>query len=297
MCTGGAGLASVDRAELLGILARDADTSIAERAQNAMLTQPLDSIIAAIGRPDSDPRLFLSAATHFAGKPGIADSLALNTACPAAVLAVVAKHFTPKGIQAMLDNLERMSSDPRLAEAMRHVTSGTPEQNELLKGLHGGTMNQKEIEDAAAEAEPDPVKRETLMQKLTHMTVVQRLTLALKGGREERMLLIRDSNKLIQKCVLQSPRLTETEVEGFAAMANLSQEVLRTISLNRHFMKSYAVAKNLVRNPKTPIDISLHLLPRLTPGDLLKLTSSKNIPETLQKAAINLHRKRKVGGG
>jgi len=285
----------VDRAELLAILAADPDASIAERAQNAILTLPLDSLIAAIGRANADPRLFSSAAKELGDKPGVADALALNPATPAKVLATVARHFTAKGIQPMLDNLERTSSDPDLVDAMRQLTSGTPEQMEFLKGLHGGTMDSQALAEAAAEAEPDPVKRETLTQKLTHMNVVQRLTLALKGGREERSLLIRDTNKLVQKCVLQSPRLTDTEVELFASMANLSQEILRTISLNRVFMKSYAIAKNLVKNPKTPIDVSMHLLPRLTPGDLAKLTTSKNIPETLVKAAINLERKRKLG--
>ena len=110
------------------------------------------------------------------------------------------------------------------------------------------------------------------------------------------MLLIRDPNKLVQRCVLQSPRLTETEVEAFASMSNLSTEILRTISLNRAFMKNYAVVKNLTNNPKTPLDVSLHLMPRLTATDLVKLTANKNIPETLRSAAVKLHRKRKSGG-
>ena len=77
--------------------------------------------------------------------------------------------------------------------------------------MHKGpvALNTKEIEEVAAVIEPDPVKRESLMQKVSRMNVVQRLTLALKGGRSERMLLIHDSNKLVQRCVLQSPRLTE----------------------------------------------------------------------------------------
>lgn len=239
--------------------------------------------------------MFHYAAQHLAEKPGIADALAMNPACPTSLLAQVAKHLTPKGIQPLLDNLERVTADEHLVAVLRGITTGTPEQAELLKGLQGGTIEAKDIEEAAAEVEPDPVKRKTLMQRLVSMNVVERLTLALKGGREERGLLIRDANKLVQKCVLQSPRLTETEVETFASMANLTQEVLRTISLNRHFMKNYTVAKNLVKNPKTPIDISLHLLPRLTPMDLAKLTTSKNVPETLVKAAINLQRKRKMG--
>ena len=65
----------------------------------------------------------------------------------------------------------------------------------------------------------------------------------------------------------------------------------------RKFMKAYPVARNLINNPKTPLDISLHLLPRLAGPDLVKLTANKNVPETLKKAAINLNRKRKMGQG
>lgn len=128
------------------------------------------------------------------------------------------------------------------------------------------------------------------------MNVVQRLTLALKGGRSERMLLIRDPNKLVQRCVLQSPRLSETEVELFSAMTNLSGEILRTISMTRIFIKSYTIMKNLVNNPKTPLDVTLHLFPRLTATDLMKLTANKNISDTLRSSALKLHRKRKMGG-
>ena len=108
-------------------------------------------------------------------------------------------------------------------------------------------------------------------------------------------MLIRDPNKLVQRAVLQSPKLTDSEVEGFAGMTNLSKEVLRAISGMRIFMKNYTVAKNLVNNPKTPLDVSLHLFPRLTATDLVKLTTNKNIPETLRSSAVKLHRKRKMG--
>ncbi|MGB8673539.1 MAG: hypothetical protein WCD27_04220, partial [Candidatus Acidiferrales bacterium] len=69
-------------------------------------------------------------------------------------------------------------------------------------------------------------------------------------------------------------------------------EVLRMVSMARKFMKNYVVAKNLVKNPKTPLDISLHLLPRLNATDLKILTTSKNIPETLRSTALKLHRQR-----
>jgi len=95
---------------------------------------------------------------------------------------------------------------------------------------------------------------------------------------------------------LQSPRLTDTEVEAFACMTNLTAEILRTISLTRLFMKNYSVVRNLVNNSKTPLDVSLHLFPRLTATDLVKLTTNKNVPETLRSAAVKLNRKRKQGG-
>jgi len=295
ICTGGATLAPEDRAELLAVLASDTDAAVADRACNVALTHPLSSFITAISRPDADPRLFTYCANNLGDKPGVADALAKNPVCATSLVARVAPHLTSDGIQVLLDNLEWLTRDPDLVLAVCKAPNATPAQLELLGEMQKGALSMKELEEAAEEVEPDPVKRKTLMQKLAYMTVVQRLTLALKGGREERTLLIRDPNKLVQKCVLQSPRLTDTEVEGFASMANLSVEVLRTISLNKAFMKNYTVAKNLVMNPKTPLDVSLHLFPRLNATDLVKLTTNKNVPETLRSMAVKLHRKRKQG--
>jgi hypothetical protein len=288
-------LAPEDRVELLAVLASDADAAIAERAKNVALSQPLPSFIAAMSRPDVDPRLLAYCATNLGDKPGVADALAKNSVCPTPLVTRVAAHLSSAGIQALLENLERLTSDPYLVDALCKSASATPAQREMLDEMQKGAMPEQELEQAAKEIEPDPVKRKTLMQKLAFMTVVQRLTLALKGGREERMLLIRDSNRLVQKCVLQSPRLSETEVESFAAMSNLSTEILRTISLNRLFMKNYTIVRNLVMNPKTPLDVTLHLFPRLNATDLVKLTTNKNVPETLRSMAQKLLRRRKQG--
>ena len=288
-------LGAEERVELLAVLAADADPDIADRAQNALLAQPLPSFLAAAARPDADARLFTYCGDNLGDKPGMADALAKNPSCPTAFVARLANHLTPAGIQALLDNLERFASDPQLVIAVAAAPGANAEQRDLLANLEKGAAATAEIAEAAAEAEPDPVKRETLVQRVAHMNVVQRLTLALKGGRSERMLLIRDPNKLVQRCVLQSPRLTDTEVEAFASMTNLTGEILRAIALTRTFMKSYSIVRNLINNPKTPLDVSLHLLPRLTPADLVKLGANKNVPETLRTSAVKLHRKRKMG--
>jgi hypothetical protein len=283
------------RVELLAVLGHDAEAAVREQARQAFLAEPLDRVLASLARADADPRLFGFSAGHIGDKPGVADAFAKNSACPVHELTRVAVHLTSSGVQALLDDLERFTSDPDLIIAVAQCKGANAEQEELLSEMQKGAIALNELENAAAEAEPDPIKRETLMQQVGRMNVVQRLTLALKGGKTERQLLIRDPNKLVQRSVLQSPRLTPSEVEGFSAMTNLSTEVLRGISMTRAFMKNYVVVKNLVSNPKTPLDVSLHLFPRLTSTDLLKLTANKNIPETLRSSAVKLHRKRKLG--
>lgn len=297
LCSGGMSLSPEDRVELLAVLAVDPDTSLAERAQNVLLAQPLQHFIGTLARPDADPRFFSYCARNLAEKPGIADALAKNQSCPPASVTPAASYLTTEGIQALLDHLERFVSDPFLVAAVQNSPAASAEQLELLKELQKGALERREIEEALAEIEPDVAKRETLMQRLAQMSVIERLMLALKGGRSERMMLIRDPNKLVQRCVMQSPRLTDAEVELFSSMTNLSNEVLRIISQMRGFMKNYAVVKNLVANPKTPLDISLHLFPRLNATDLLKLTTNRNVPETLRSTAMKLHRRRKSGDG
>lgn len=296
ICAGSVPLAAEDRVEMLAVLAFDSDVNVAERAQGALLTQPVQHFVSVLGRPQVDPHLSAYCSDNLGDKPGIADALAKNPSCPTSDVTRVAPFLTASGIQALLDNLDRFISDPQLVLAVNKSAAPTAEQRELLNEMHKGAMSMNEIEEAAAEIEPDKVKRETLQQKLAHMNVVQRLTLALKGGRSERMFLIRDPNKLVQRSVLQSPRLTDTEVESFASMTNLTSETLRAISLTRSFVKSYSVVRNLVNNPKTPLDASLHLFPRLTATDLAKLCANKNVPETLRSSAVKLHRKRKMGG-
>jgi hypothetical protein len=131
--------------------------------------------------------------------------------------------------------------------------------------------------EVAVEAEPEKVI--TLLQA---MTVPQRLKLAMKGSREQRAVLVRDPNRMIAAAVLSSPKLAQTEVEAFARMANVSEEVLRTISMNRSWMRKLAVAAALVKNPKTPAAISLHLLPRIPQRDVKQLAIDRNVPEALR---------------
>ena len=120
---------------------------------------------------------------------------------------------------------------------------------------------------------------------LSSLPVMDRLKLATKGTREQRAQLIRDSNKMVSTAVLSSPKINESEVETFAKMANVSEDVLRIIGANRGWMKHYGIAHGLVRNPKTPPGISTRLLPRLSARDVKAVATDRNVPELLRLAA------------
>jgi hypothetical protein len=126
---------------------------------------------------------------------------------------------------------------------------------------------------------------QSAMERLSKMNVPQRLARATKGTREERAILIRDTNRMIAVAVLSSPKLSEPEVESIAKMANVSEEILRIIANTRNWMKNYGIVAALTKNPKTPLPVSMNLLQRLNDKDLRMLSINRNIPEVLRTTA------------
>ena len=82
-----------------------------------------------------------------------------------------------------------------------------------------------------------------------------------------------------------SPKITETEVESIAKMANVSEDVLRIIGRTRAWMKSYTLAVSLAKNPKTPVATSMNILPRLMEKDLRMISIDRNVPDVVRTAA------------
>ena len=152
VCSGGISLSPEDRAELLAVLSADADSAIAERAQSVLATVPMEGFLTALGRADADAHLFKYCAEQISDKPGIADALAKNEACPAALVRRAARHLTATGIQPLLDNMERLSSDDHLATALAQSQGATAEQQALLAEIHKNEpIPTKELEEAAKE--------------------------------------------------------------------------------------------------------------------------------------------------
>ena len=150
------------------------------------------------------------------------------------------------------------------------------------RGIVPGAVATEDTDAPLVDTGEEPEAVDPAKVPLHAMTVPQRLKMAMKGSREQRAVLVRDNNRMIAAAVLSSPKLAETEVEAFARMANVSEDVLRTISMNRSWMRRQAVATALVKNPKTPATISLFLLPRMQQRDVKNLAIDRNVPEALR---------------
>lgn len=125
----------------------------------------------------------------------------------------------------------------------------------------------------------------TFTQRLANMGVPEKVKCAMKGTREMRAVLIRDPNRMVASAVLSCPKVNEAEVEAFAKMGNVSEDILRTIGNTRAWTKNYAVVLSLVKNSKTPVAMSMTLMQRLTESDVKKVAADRNVPEALRLAA------------
>lgn len=125
----------------------------------------------------------------------------------------------------------------------------------------------------------------TFTQRLANMGVPEKVKCAMKGTREMRAILIRDPNRMVASAVLSCPKVNDAEVEAFAKMGNVSEDILRSIGNTRAWTKNYAVTLSLVKNSKTPVAMSMTLMQRLTESDVRKLSTDRNVPEALRLSA------------
>jgi len=154
-----------------------------------------------------------------------------------------------------------------------------------IEPIEGAYADDEPIVEAPPEAGAPPEEAAADPKVLANLPVIQRMKLAVKGTREQRAQLIRDSNRLVCVAVLSSPKITDSEIEAFARQANLSEDVLRVIATNRAWLKNYNVTAALARNSKTQVALAMGFLQRLNERDLKKLATDRNVSEPVRLAA------------
>lgn len=305
--TAAKGELSLPPAEMVEVLVYLAEHSsnVREDAQNTLASWTDEALTPVLADPKTprDVLNYFLAARNL--RPSLLETIAKNPSLTSEQAAHIRADLMRLGaptVDHKSDYGDDGAADQWVAEHAAEIKAEEGKAFSLVGGIEGNADSETATEiteEALANAPKNEKDSERLstLQKLARMTVGQRVQLAMRGNREERSILIRDGAKIVSSAVLASPKVSEAEVETFASMKNVQENVLREIARNRKFIKSYPVLKNLTNNPRTPLDLSLTLVKNILGPDLKALSQNKNIPDTLRKTALKLFKMRSSPSG
>jgi hypothetical protein len=305
-------------------LQADPDPEIAGEAEKSLAALPLDVLLPILGEPQTDPAVL----DHFARRNGTPPEaliiIVTNSSATDEILLHLAACRQSEVLDQIVGNEARLalntaiadvlkanpllsrSSKRRITELEQHVLGHAeisfqpaaapgetlPPGDALPEAPEGGEEAPAPLleviltpEEVAAE---EAIRNTPLYQRIAQMNIAERIQVAIKGNAEERSILIRDPSRIVSSTVLKSPKINDQEIENYAKLRNVSDEVLRIIGIHQEWTKNYGVAIALAKNPRTPTGISLTMLNRLVNKDLKNMGTDKNIPEVIRRSSKRL---------
>jgi hypothetical protein len=335
LARGAAPLPAEELLILMVHLAGDADPEVAAEAAKTIAGLPEENALALIKTRECD-KTILEYLSRSSDSAPILEAIILNPSTPAVLVGELAKRVPEALMEAILYNRMRILECPGILENLRLNPGVTPAIERSVREIEleffsgkrkeysvATPEEEQPVADASEVPEPeaavapeialepdigpddlileglplDPQEREiALAERLSKMTVPQKIRYALQGNREARAILIRDTNKEVSRTVLKSPKLADSEIQAFAAMRNISDDLLRQIGDSRQWTRNYAVVQHLVKNPKTPPLTSQRLINRLISKDLAMLARDRAVPEAVRNTAHRMMVQRTTKG-
>lgn len=319
-----------DLVAVLARLARSSDEEISSLARASLAELPPSATIefARSSNPGAD---HLDALAFAAEDPAVTEAILRNRETSDQTVERLARQVSPYLQEVIVINQERILRSPSILDSLLMNPRLSPDTRrralEIREEFFIKRERVEQLRQEAAEVAPSDVPEEDeapiadLLEKaealelegevpstlpseghsheqlpaynrILKMSVSQKVKLAFKGDKSERAILVRDRNKLICTAVLRNGRVTEQEVETFAAARNVEDEVLRLIAQNRQWMSKYAIVSSLVRNPKAPVGVVLPLINHLTLKDLQILSRDRNVSDVVRKSSWKLFQTR-----
>lgn len=248
--------------EALELIAQEANESVGE------LVAASDSVL--LRFPRVIEKLYLNRRVRMSTADRLVDlavrnNLELNIPAFKQAAAAIANQLIPE------PTLEP-SFDDELFQKVEELSQETPISDE----------DTHELDDEGNEELKE--KFQPLYARIATMTITQKIRRATLGNGAERMLLVRDTNRLVATAAATSPLLNESEAARIASSRSVIDDVLRIIAQNRDFTRNYQIKLNLIMNPRTPFTFSSRLIPHLRDNDLRSLSKSRNVPGAIQTA-------------
>jgi hypothetical protein len=308
------------------VLTADPDEELAEVAAASLRNEDEETILSWLKASPPDP-MVLDVLIRIRDSEAVWSAVAAHPNVSNETLRVLARNATPIVQDIIITNHVRLFSCLEILDDLRanpevnqvvlrrvrefeeeFIQKALAEEEEAL--LASGRSIEEAIESLHAigahipnedsmpypQPEEDPSLAEAIKRagqqsthaKLLRMSVHQRIIRALRGSREERAILINSRNRLVQRSVLASPKLTDLEVERFASSRSVAEEVIKGIADNRRWLRLYPVIVALALNPKTPVYTATRIIPQLSPRDKMRVSRDRNINPVTRELAHRL---------
>jgi len=197
--------------------------------------------------------------------------------------------LNPLPLVANPEIMEKMAANPRITPEAKVKLA---EIQEIFFDKTKGESQEIPFNDDIAVLLGDNKEHLTTLQRINRMSIAEKIQLAFKAGKTERLILMKDANRMVQSSVIESPKLSEDEVIGFANDRSIPGEIIGKIAENRDWTKNYAVVMALVQNPKVPVSRAVSFIKQLHERDLRIITLDKNVSPVIRQLAVNFLKSR-----
>ena len=280
-----------DEVTILFVLGFDKDPELSEAAKKTLREYSLQRLLDAMDAPLD--ALLIKKLLELRGEDDAVQIMAaLNAGADDATLEHLASTGPEEVITVFSEDAALLASKPFLKEALNKnpltpnsVRIALSECAPALVKIPGKPTEPAKLRADLTDEKLSKAAEQNIYQLVVKMNTGEKLKLALSGNKAARDLLIKDSNKVVSMAVLKNPKITEEEVQRLALTKGTNDEMLRHISRNKEWVKSYGIRVGMLTNPKTPLTISLKLLDSVYEKDLHSVAKSKNVPNALASAA------------
>jgi len=285
-------LSGSDLVTVLFFFANSKDDELKGAALATLRELPVSMLGPVVANSETHPHLL-----HFIARERIASSellekLLLNRSAANETFVFLAMRVKEPILSMVANNAGRLAAAPQIVDAILK----NPHADRALKFRFGWVdeeapalmaeeepVDEPAAEPAEAPGEIEEVEEEGLSkyQRALEMGVADKIKMAMSGDKEWRSIFLRDSNKLVSSAALKNPRITDGEVLALAKLKTTSDELIRIITMNKDWMKSYEMKKAIALHPRTPLNKSIRLMSVFSEKDIKTISKSKELPAAI----------------
>jgi hypothetical protein len=311
------GLIPVERGELLRLqlwLARSEDGEIAARAIAAL--ERIDPVALAAAAAEVDPET-LDAMVDVVAHPQVLEAALQRRDIAVSTLRRLASWVPSELQEILLVRQEDIRRHPEILDALESNPYLTPYTTRVLREYREYLLPQRQpparvVEPHELEEVTDEIVQRAISAAAVHipskgdfdettgltenqirgLPLGVRIKLAFGASKALRNILLRDASPQVALTALNRCAISDREVEQLCQSRSVSEEVLTEIARHREWVGKYRIMLTLVRNPRTPVNISTGFLSRLATKDLKILGVDRNVPDSVRSKSKILFRQK-----